>query len=155
MTAISATKVTSLSQSLKKQGKKIVLAGGCFDVLHPGHVIFLEKAKQTGDCLIVLLESDKKVKELKGVHRPVHRQGDRAKILSALSYVDYIVLLPYLKNNSEYDALIKKIKPDVIAVTKGDGDISHHQRAAKLVGASFKFVTKLIGNHSSSKILNR
>ena len=63
---------------------KIVLVGGCFDILHLGHVVFLEKAKKEGDVLVVLLESDEKVRFLKGKGRPVHTQSERAEILSAL-----------------------------------------------------------------------
>ncbi len=134
------------------KGKKIVLVGGCFDILHPGHVIFLEKAKQAGDILIVLLESDEKVRKLKGINRPVHIQKERAKILSALRSVDYVVMLPFMKKSLDYDQLIAQIKPDVIAATFGDINI-HHKRIAKKVGAKLKFVTKIIGNHSSSRIL--
>ena len=133
---------------------KIVLVGGCFDILHPGHIIFLQKAKKEGDILLVLLESDEKKRRLKGQGRPVHTQKERAKVLSALRVVDYIILLPYLENDSQYDRLVGKIKPDVIAATFGDVNISHYQRAAKLTGAKLKFVTKKISNYSSSRILN-
>lgn len=137
---------------LKKQNKKIVLAGGCFDVLHPGHVVFLEKAKKEGDILVVLLESDEKVRQLKGISRPVHSQKERAKVLSALRSVDCVVMLPFMKKSLDYDELIGKIKPDVIAATFGENN-ADHQRVARKVGAKLKFVTKIIGNHSTSKIL--
>src|SRR3990167_9728836 len=94
---LSVGRIAAFSKDLKKQGKVVVLAGGCFDILHPGHVIFLEKAKKTGDILVVLLESDQKVKELKGINRPVHTQIDRAQVLFALRAVDYVVMLPYMK----------------------------------------------------------
>lgn len=151
---ISVRGLTALSKSLKTQGKRIVLVGGCFDILHPGHVIFLEKAKRTGDCLFVLLESDEKVRRLKGADRPVHSQMERAKVLSALEAVDYVYLLPYMKNDTQYDQLIGKIRPDVIAVTIGDVNTRHHKRSAKLVGAKLKFVTKMVGNCSTSRILS-
>lgn len=134
------------------KGKKIVLVGGCFDVLHPGHVIFLEKAKKEGDILVVLLESDQKVRQLKGISRPVHSQKERAKVLSALRFVDTVVMLPFMKKSLDYDDLISKIKPDVIAATFGENN-ADHQRVASKVGAKLKFVTKIIGNHSTSKIL--
>ena len=142
-----------LSAKMKNKGKKIVLAGGCFDVLHPGHVIFLERAKKAGDCLIVLLESDEKVKELKGVDRPVHNQKMRARVLSALKSVDYVVMLSLMRKNNEYDELIKKIDPDVIAATQGDINI-HHRRVAQLTGAKLEIVTNIIGNYSTSQILS-
>lgn len=139
--------------SIKKQGKVVVLAGGCFDILHPGHVIFLEKAKKTGDILVVFLESDQKVKELKGANRPVHTQQERARVLSALRAVDCVVMLPYMKFEAEYDELIAKIKPDIIAATSKDTNNPYYQRSAKLVGAKIKVVTKIIGHYSTTRLL--
>lgn len=135
--------------------KTTVLVGGCFDVLHPGHVIFLEKAKKAGDRLVVLLESDQKIKKIKGTNRPIHNQKERIQILKALKFVDVVVPLPYLETEKEYDALIQKIKPDIIAATKGDPENHHKKRSAQLCGAKLKLITKLIGNHSTSRILNR
>lgn len=151
---ISVTRAASVSKSLKRQHKKVVLAGGCFDVLHPGHVIFLEKAKKAGDCLVVLLESDQKVKELKGANRPVYTQRDRARVLSSLRDADYIVMLPYMKSGAAYDRLIQQIRPDIIAATAGSGNILHYKRTAKLIAARLKYVTGMIGNHSTSRILS-
>lgn len=137
------------------KSKRKVLVGGCFDVLHPGHIVFLEKAKSKGDFLIVLLESDRKVKILKGKNRPVQTQEERSEVLSAIKFVDQVIMLPFMKEEEEYDKLIKKIKPDVIAATRGDENVAHHKRAAKLSGAKFIYVTNMIGNHSSSRILNK
>lgn len=133
---------------------KKVLVGGCFDVLHPGHIIFLEKAKKLGDKLIVLLESDEKVKKLKGSNRPVHTQKDRAKILKALRFVSQVINLPFIQDEKGYDLIIKKIRPNIIAATKGYGDTSNHKRAARLVGAKLVYVTNVYGSYSSSRILN-
>ena len=145
--------IIPVCKKLKLEGKTTVLVGGCFDVIHPGHVIFLEKARKAGDILIVFLESDKKVRELKGIDRPIHNQKERAKVLSALRPVDYIVRLPYMNRDREYDQLIIKIKPDVIAATAKDANNAHQIRSAKLSGAVFKVVTNMIGDYSSSKIL--
>jgi len=150
---LSIGKIAKLSKKVKEAGQKATLAGGCFDVLHPGHVVFLEKAKKAGDVLIVLLESDQKVKQLKGDNRPVHNQKERAKVLSALQVVDYVVMLPFMATDLAYDKLIQQIKPDVIAVTSGYADANYHKRTAKAVGAQLKYVTKKIGNHSTSRIL--
>lgn len=150
---VSVNKAFLLSKSLRKLGKSTVLVGGCFDVIHPGHVIFLEKAKKAGDVLIVFLESDKKVNELKGEGRPIHSQKERATVLSAFWAVDYIVMLPFMSRNEEYDQLIMKIKPDVIAATSKDINNAHHRRSAWLSGAKFKLVTKMIANYSTSKLL--
>lgn len=133
---------------------KTVLVGGCFDILHPGHVIFLQKAKRLGDRLVVLLESDRKIKKLKGVNRPVHNQKERSLVLKALKFVDSIVLLDFIESDQEYDEIIKKIKPDIIATTLGDPDIFYKKRSAELVGAKLKYVTKRIKGHSTSKLVD-
>ena len=132
--------------------KKTVLVGGCFDILHLGHIIFLEKAKQKGDTLVVLLESDEAVRFLKGAGRPINPQKTRAKILSSLKSVDKVVLLKNKMTDKDYDFLIQKIKPAIIATTKNDPYIHHKMRQAKLVGAKVAEVTKNIANYSSSKL---
>ena len=144
------------------KSKKIVLVGGCFDILHPGHVIFLEKAKKAGDehsssalqsKLIVLLESDEKVKKLKGVKRPVHSQEERAQVLLALKSVDSVIKLPYIETEEEYDEIIKTVEPDIIALTAG-ADNKNQEKSAKRLGIEIRYVTNIVGNHSSSRILN-
>src|SRR5438552_12737795 len=95
-----------ISKTLKKESKQIVLAGGCFDILHPGHIQFLQQAKTTGDVLFVLLESDKKITQLKGDQRPLHTQEERAAMLIALRFVDYVILLPYFSENIQYKQLL-------------------------------------------------
>lgn len=134
--------------------KKIVLVGGCFDILHPGHIVFLEKSKQVGDKLVVMLESDEKIKKIKGENRPIHNQKARALVLKALKFVDEVILLPNLKTEKEYDKVIKKIKPDIIAVTFGDPDIRYKKRSAKLVGAKLKFVVRRLKNYATSNLLD-
>lgn len=146
-------RLSSISKILQKlTGKKIVVVGGCFDVLHPGHIIFLQKAKKAGDILIVLLESDEKIKKIKGVNRPVHNQHERSLVLSAIAYVDYIIELPDLKNDEGYDRILLKINPHIIAATEGIDDF-YHKRTANLSGAKLKYVTKIIGEYSTSKII--
>lgn len=141
---------SSKLEKIKRRGK-IVLVGGCFDILHPGHLSFLEKAKATGDILVVLLESDQKVSELKGPDRPIHSQAQRAEALLVLPLVDYIVTLPYFNQERQYDELVAKIGPAIIAGSSKDENI-HHQRAAKLSGAQFRVVTGKIGGYSSSQM---
>ena len=94
----------------KKQKKKIVFTNGCFDILHAGHVTYLEKAKKLGDVLILALNSDSSVTKLKGKSRPVIHQEDRARVLAALSSVDGIVVF----SEATPLHLIKKIQPDVL-----------------------------------------
>lgn len=76
----------------KEQGKKVVFTNGCFDILHVGHISYLENAKKQGDILIVGVNSDASTKRLKGVTRPINSENDRATMLSALKSVDYTVI---------------------------------------------------------------
>lgn len=140
---------------MSKDKKTVVLVGGCFDILHPGHIIFLTKAKKLADKLIVILESDEKVNRLKGFKRPIHTQKDRAKVLLALKSVDRVISLPFMDQPSQYDSLIVKIKPDIIATTKDSPDNYHKARTAKLVGAKLKLVTDRINNYSTSEIVSQ
>jgi rfaE bifunctional protein nucleotidyltransferase chain/domain len=119
-TIITFNQIETTIKQLKQEGKKIILTGGCFDILHPGHIEFLSEAKRLDGFLVVLLESDESVQRLKGEGRPVHVQHDRAYVLSYLHPVDIVILLPQLSSNEEYDSLITTISPDYIAITKND-----------------------------------
>ena len=105
--------IKSLRDILRNSGKTVVCTNGCFDILHTGHVKYLEKTKSFADYLIVLLNSDKSVKSIKGPSRPVNNEKDRAEILSALTCVDYVVLF----DEDSPKNLLDEIKPDVY--TKG------------------------------------
>lgn len=146
-------KIEELAFYLMQSKQRVVLAGGCFDILHIGHIRFLENAKKQGDKLIILLESDENIKESKGKDRPINPQSDRALVLSAIKSVDYVILLPKMKGNDDYKKLIKIIKPDIIAVTKGDKMLEQKKKQAKAVGAKLIEVNKLIPKQSSSKII--
>src|SRR5262245_40855320 len=122
---LSADKAIQISTKLNNQGKRIVLAGGCFDILHIGHIAFLQKAKEQGDVLFVLIEHDETIKKSKGENRPINSQEDRSKILSHIDIIDYVVLLPNVKNDKTYDDLVINIKPAIIATTAGDININH------------------------------
>lgn len=137
----------------KNKKNKIVLVGGCFDVLHLGHVIFLEKAKKLGNKLVVLLESDENIKKDKGNNRPINNQENRAKMLMSLKVVDQVISLPEMKTDEEYFDLIKKIKPSVIAVTDGDKRFLQKKEQAKIVGAKLVKVIKLIPHQSTSRVI--
>ena len=103
----------ALIDRIHHAGKTVVTTNGCFDILHVGHVRYLEKTKTFGDYLIVLLNSDKSVKSIKGPSRPVNNEMDRAEILSALRCVDYVVLF----DEDSPRNLLDEMKPDVY--TKG------------------------------------
>jgi D-beta-D-heptose 7-phosphate kinase/D-beta-D-heptose 1-phosphate adenosyltransferase len=111
---------------LKFLQQRIVFTNGCFDLLHPGHISYLEQSRNLGDVLIVGVNSDDSVRRLKGPHRPIQNQQARAQVLAALLVVSYVVIF-------EEDTpltLIEKITPDVL--TKG-GDYEMNQ----VVGSTF------------------
>jgi len=149
---LTVKKAIQIIHELKKQNKRIVLAGGCFDILHIGHVEYLEKAKKEGDVLFVMLESDEAVKHIKGDNRPIHKQQERAYMLSSLSVVDYVILLPRLETDQKYDTLISQIRPSVIAITKGDPYKNKKQKQARSVGGKLVEVTKTISNKSTTRL---
>ena len=105
--------IAEFVRNLQKSGKTVVDTNGCFDILHVGHVRYLQKTKSFADYSIVLLNSDKSVKAIKGEDRPINNENDRAEILCALSCVDYVVMFD---ENSPRE-LLDEIKPDVY--TKG------------------------------------
>jgi cytidyltransferase-like protein len=95
---------------------KVMIVGGCFDIIHPGHINFLQKAKNVSDYLIVLLESDKKVNWLKGENRPVNTENTRKNNLENLKtpdnknkLIDEIIVLPFIRKSEEYQKLIEDI----------------------------------------------
>lgn len=129
----SKEEIVVLSDRLKKEGKKVVFTNGCFDILHVGHVKYLQEAKSYGDILIVGLNSDSSVRELKGPTRPVNNEDDRAYILAALESVDYVVVF---SEETPHD-LIKSIAPDIL-VKGGDYE------GKVVVGAEFAKELRLV-----------
>ncbi|MCZ6172303.1 D-glycero-beta-D-manno-heptose-7-phosphate kinase [Campylobacter ureolyticus] len=99
-----------ICQILKNSDKKIVFTNGCFDILHAGHIKYLNKAKKLGDILIIGLNSDSSVKRLKGNTRPINSQNSRALLLSALEFVDFVVIF----DEDTPLNLIEKIRPDIL-----------------------------------------
>ena len=99
------------AESWRANGEKIILANGCFDLLHVGHVRYLHAAKQLGGRLVVAINSDHSVRTLKGEGRPLMPAEERAEILAALSDVDAVVIFP----ESDVRALVGEIHPDVHA----------------------------------------
>jgi FAD synthetase len=142
-----------ISRKLRKKNKRIVVAGGFFDVLHLGHIKFLEKAKEHGDYLFVLLEEDSKATKIKGNNRPINSQKCRATILSALKNVDYIIMLKNMTNNESYDKIMIEMQPDVIATTFGDPYVIHKERQARLIRGKVINVIKRINDHSTTKYI--
>lgn len=113
-------------EKIKKEGKKIIFTNGCFDIIHAGHVDYLEKAKSLGDFLIVGLNSDDSVKRLKGNCRPINTQEQRKRVLEGLKAVDMVIIF----DEDTPERLIKEIKPDIL-VKGGDWKVEN------IVGADF------------------
>ncbi|MDP8231858.1 MAG: D-glycero-beta-D-manno-heptose 1-phosphate adenylyltransferase [Candidatus Zophobacter franzmannii] len=107
--------VTSTFTNLKDEGKKIVFTNGCFDILHRGHVAYLNQASEEGDILVIGLNSDASVKRLKGEERPINNEQDRAYLLAGLGFVDYVVIFT---EDTPFN-LIKDIMPNIL-VKGGD-----------------------------------
>ncbi len=101
--------VATLLGEVRAAGGTVVATGGCFDLLHAGHVATLEAARQLGDCLIVCLNSDASVAGLKGPDRPVMSEGDRSRLLAALSCVDAVLVF----DEPTPEAALSWIRPDV------------------------------------------
>lgn len=132
-----------LTELIKKlKGKQIVLVGGCFDILHLGHVRFLKAAKKYG-MVIVALESDANVVRRKGVNRPIHKQAQRAEVLAHLESVDYVILLPSFSTTEEYTQLTKTVSPDFVVVTEGDPLLDSKRKQLKKTGAKIVVIPKI------------
>lgn len=122
---------------------KKVLVGGCFDLLHFGHISFLKQAKALGDQLIVALESDENAARMKGPTRPIHSQKQRKEMLLALSCVDEVILLPPMNTDQDYLNLVKTVAPSVIAITQGDPIKEKKQQHAQQVNATLVEIPKV------------
>ncbi|MSQ97206.1 MAG: D-glycero-beta-D-manno-heptose 1-phosphate adenylyltransferase [Gemmataceae bacterium] len=134
----------------RARGQRIVFTNGCFDLLHVGHVTYLQQAATLGDVLIIGVNSDRSVRELKGPKRPVIEEHDRAALLAALSCVDYVTIF----DEATPESLVRRLKPDVLA--KG-GDYT----VAEVVGGDFVraqggrvVIIPLVPGVSTTKILN-
>ena len=135
----------------ERSQKKIVFTNGCFDILHIGHVRYLQEARSLGDCLVVGLNSDASVKRLKGESRPVQCEEDRGEVLAALECVDYVVLF----GEDTPQKLIEAVKPNIL-VKGGDWPVD------KIVGAQFVMdsggevkTLQFVENRSTSSILEK
>ncbi len=135
----------------KKEAEKIVLTNGCFDTLHPGHVQYLQQAKELGDRLIVLVNSDESVRQLKGEDRPINSLDDRMKMLAALECVDWVLAF----HNDTPEQEINQLLPDIL-VKGGDytdiSQIAGHKSVLEN-GGEVRLLSFLEG-HSTTSIIN-
>ncbi len=148
---VSIEEVTSLETSKGNKEQVIVFTNGCFDIIHSGHLDLLKEARSYGDKLIVGLNSDKSISKLKGPERPIIGQSERKKILSALKYVDEVIIF----NEENPLKLIKKLKPSILV--KGADYTKEQVIGGEFVesyGGQIKLV-KLAKGKSTSNIINK
>jgi len=141
--------IAEFVRNLQKSGKTVVTTNGCFDILHVGHVRYLQKTKTFADYSIVLLNSDKSVRSIKGPTRPVNTELDRAEVLCALSCVDYVVLF----DEDSPRNLLDEIKPDVY--TKGADYTMETLPEADIMkknGTRVEFITFVEGKSTTNTI---
>lgn len=135
--------------NLKKQDKKIIFTNGCFDILHLGHVKYLQQAKTYGDVLIVAINSDESVKAIKGDTRPVMRQQDRAQILAALACIDYVIIF----NELDPVRIISELMPNVL-IKGGDYQLNEIKGAEIVISKGGKVLTiPKIKGKSTTKLI--
>ena len=148
---LSRENVASFVDKLRKSGKTVVATNGCFDILHVGHVRYLQKTKSFANYSIVLLNSDKSVRSIKGPNRPINNENDRAEILCALSCVDYVVMF----DEDSPRNLLDEIKPDVY--TKGADYTMETLPEADIMlknGIKVEFI-EFVQGKSTTNILNK
>ena len=125
---VDAREMSGFRDRLDAEGRRLVFTNGCFDLLHAGHVRYLQQARALGDALVVGLNSDRSVRELKGEGRPLNVQDDRAEVLAALGCVDYVVIF----DGQRATELLRAVRPHIYA--KG-GDYTRDSLDAEERGA--------------------
>lgn len=148
---LSEDDVVNLREKYKREGKKLVFTNGCFDIIHVGHIKLLKKSKQIGDILIVGLNSDDSVRRLKGKGRPINKIKDRIEVLSAIRYVDHIIVFD---EDTPYN-LINRLRPDVLV--KG-GDYKPDDVIGRDIvegNGGEVVILPLVKGQSTTKILDR
>jgi len=150
---VSADELAAISTNLRDAGKRLVATNGCFDLLHVGHVRYLEAARRLGDALVVGINGDASVKLLKGKNRPFNRELDRAEIVAALSSVDYVMIFP----DQRATRFLKTARP-AIYVKGGDyktETLDAEERAIlEEIGAEIRIVPFETG-YSTSALIER
>jgi len=140
-----------IRNDLKQKNKKLVFTNGCFDILHRGHIEYLEQAKSLGDYLVIGLNSDSSVKKLKGESRPVNNENDRAYVLDSLKVVDAVIIFC---EDTPYE-LIKEVVPDFL-VKGGDWTEDRIVGSDIVKKAGGKVISlKYVDNYSTTGTINK
>ncbi|MDT4895730.1 MAG: D-beta-D-heptose 7-phosphate kinase / D-beta-D-heptose 1-phosphate adenosyltransferase [Acidobacteriota bacterium] len=138
-------------ERLRAEGKRLVFTNGCFDILHVGHVRYLQRARSLGDALLVAINSDRSVRELKGAGRPIMQEQERAEMLAALSAVDYVTVFDDLSPR----ALITEVLPDIL-VKGGDYQLDEIHGREEVEAAGGRVMSlPFIEGASTSSIIER
>ena len=150
---VTAEELARLRDEVDHAGRRLVFTNGCFDLLHAGHVRYLQQARELGDALAVGLNSDRSVRELKGEGRPINRQDDRAEVLAALGCVDYVVIF----DGKRATDVLRTVRPHVYA--KG-GDytpdsLDPEERAALAEAGSGIKILPLGPGRSTTSVVER
>ncbi len=151
MKLVSIETIKTFQEKFNRKGKIIVFTNGCFDIVHAGHVNYLNSAKSYGDVLIIGLNNDNSVKKLKGETRPINNEYDRAEVLAGLYSVDFII---FFSEDNPLN-LIKQIKPNIYV--KGADYITKNfpeKKEVETYGGKIIFVPLLKGR-STTNIINK
>ena len=150
---VNPDRLAAIADAFRAQGRKLVLTNGCFDLLHAGHVRYLQAARALGNALAVAINGDDSARVLKGEGRPLNTESDRAEIVAALECVDYAVLFPEVRATR----LIERVRPSIY-VKGGDytsASLHREERAAlEKIGAEIRILPFEPG-HSTSGLIER
>ena len=148
-----AAQLATIRDNLAREGKRLVFTNGCFDLLHVGHVRYLEEARALGDVLAVGLNGDDSVRRLKGESRPINPENDRAEVLAALECVDYVSLVPEVRMTR----ILREVRPQIYAkggdYTEESLDREEHE-ALRDAGAEIR-ILPLVPGRSTTKIIEK
>ena len=150
---VTAEELAQLRDEADRAGRRLVFTNGCFDLLHAGHVRYLQQARELGDALAVGLNSDRSVRELKGEGRPINRQDDRAEVLAALGCVDYVVIF----DGKRATDVLRTVRPHVYA-NGGDytpDSLDPEERAALAEAGSGIKILPLVPGRSTTSVVER
>ncbi len=148
---ITKNELPLLRKECTEAKKKIALANGCFDILHPGHFNYLREAKKLADVLVVAVNSDDSVRKIKGANRPIFNDKERAEMLSSIIYVDYVVIF----EEDDVSSIIKALKPDYHC--KGE-DYTIENIPEKEISDELRVQTVILGGpkiYSSSELIKK
>ena len=141
-----------LVAKFKKQNKVVVMTNGCFDIIHSGHIQYLEKSKKLGDYLIVALNTNRSITKFKGYGRPINNLKDRIIVLSSIEFIDFII--PFNSNTPE--KLYKLIKPNILTKGSEFNSIENIAGSKHVIKSGGKVILiDYVNNKSTSNIIKR